>query len=192
MEEAARLPLDRPQDRGDTGLVDAARRDPAAFGELYQTYLARIYGYMRTRAPTDEDAADLAEQVFLQAFRSLPKYRERGLPFAAWLFRIARNVATDANRGRHATVPWEQLPEAAHPADERDPEAIALRRERIESARALVAGLSPERRELVSLRFVAGLTLHEIGAVIGKSESTVHHQLAVTLQQLKERTHGEE
>lgn len=172
-------------------LIQAARRDPTAFAELYTRHLTRTYAHLRARSQTDEDAADLAEQVFLQALEAFPTYRDRGVPFAVWLIRIARNVAVDAGRRRRSTVDWDAVPESAHPVDEESPEAIVLRRERLARMRAPLAGLSPEKRELVALRFAASLTLREIAAVVGKSESTVHEQLAAALRLLKEQFHEE-
>ena len=165
-------------------LIQAARRDPTVFGELYKRYLARIYAYLRARSQTDEDAANLTEHVFLRAREAFSTYRGRGVPFAAWLIRIARNVAVDAGRRRRSTVDWDAVPESAHPVDEESPEAIVLRRERLARMRALLAGLPPEKRELVALRFAASLTLREIAAVVGKSESTVREHLAATLRLL--------
>lgn len=189
MDSAVPLPLELggATKGDDKALIQAAQRDPIAFGELYKRYLARVYGYLRARAPTDEDAADLAEQVFLQAFKALPRYQQHGAPFVAWLLRIARNVATDAHRRSRTTVPWEVVPETEHPIDEQSPEAVVVRREQILRVRALLAQLPDDQREVVLLRFAAGLTLREIGLVVGKGESTVHQQLSAALELLKER-----
>lgn len=176
---------------GDAELVQVARHDPVAFGELYKLYLDPIYGYMRARVGNHEDAADLAEQVFLQAWKALPKYRDRGVPFSAWLFRIARNVATDSHRRARTTVRWESVPERLHPSDSEGPEDVALRREGSAQLRDLLAGLPSDKQELISLRFGAGLTLRQIGVVVGKSESTVHHHLGIALRILKEGYHEE-
>lgn len=185
----ATLPTTR--DHGDesaeAALIRAARADIWAFGELYQRYEARVYRYVRARTDSEEDAADLTQQVFLQALEAFPKYQERGLPFAAWLFRIARNVAIDASRRRRSTLQWDLLPEALHPVSDEDPEAAVLRREAHTRLRAMLADLDAERRELIELRFVARLTLAEIGSVVGKSEEAVRKQLRRTLQGLKER-----
>lgn len=85
---------------GDDALVKAAMTEPAAFGLLYERYYDRVYRYCRARTQTHEDSADLAQQVFVQAFHNLRRYRPRGSSFAAWLFRIAHNLAIDAHR-RH-------------------------------------------------------------------------------------------
>lgn len=177
---------DAPTD--DAALVQAARHDPTAFGTLYTRYAARMYSYMRTRTPTDDDAADLSAHVFLKAWQAFPHYHERGVPFSAWLFRIAHNVVTDVYRQRRRTVSWEDLPETFHPTTTEDPEAVVLRREAYRRVQAHVAGLDVARRELIMLRFVARLTLREIAFVLGKSESAVHKQLVLTLRTLKEQT----
>src|SRR5581483_12168401 len=113
MHNAMALPLDgAPATTSDeSALVLAARHDASAFGTLYLRYLDRVYWYLRARTPSEEDAADLTQQVFLHALAALPRYRQQNVPFAAWLFRIARNVAIDFNRRRRATVTWDALPE---------------------------------------------------------------------------------
>lgn len=174
----------------ETELIAAARVDPLAFEGLYRTHEARIYSYMRVRTSSTEDAADLTQQVFLRALEAIPKYRERGLPFAAWLFRIAHNVAIDFQRRKRETVAWDALPEVLHPRSEQEPEAEVIRREELHRLRSLLAELEPDKRELVALRFVAKLSLKEIGVVVGKSEEAVCKQLSRTLHGLKEQYSG--
>lgn len=169
----------------DAALVRSARADTVVFGELYKRHLPRIYSYLRARTDSDEDAADLSQQVFLKALDALPRYEERGTPFAAWLFRIASNVASDARRRARPSTFWDQLPEWLHPADPEGPEAAAIRGETREAVRTLLGDLDPEARELLVLRFVGGLTLREIAAVVGKKESAVHKQLVRTLRKLE-------
>jgi RNA polymerase sigma-70 factor (ECF subfamily) len=177
-------------------LIEAARHDPVAFGPLYQRYVDRIYHYLYMRAGNAEDAADLTQQVFLQAWRALPRYEARGAPFAAWLLRIARNVAIDAGRRRPMTIDWDYAATAFEHAAEReqDPEALLLRREAFARLGAVLRRLDPDKRELLVLRFVVGLTVREIAPVVGKSEAAVHKQFARILQDLKRRykEHGYE
>src|SRR5690348_9477546 len=125
-------------------LVQAARRDPAAFEPLYRYYLSPVYRYLRLRCGGDEEAADLTQQVFLRALAALPDYRPQGLPFSAWLFRIARNAAIDAYRRQRSTVAWNFLPEALHPISSQDPESMTLQQERLENLRDLLAKLSQD------------------------------------------------
>jgi RNA polymerase sigma-70 factor, ECF subfamily len=173
----------------DEGLVAAAQRDPRAFGVFYDRYATQVYRYLRSRTPSDDEAADLTQQVFLRALDALPRYRQRGVPVVAWLFRIARNLATDAHRRRRVTVTWDLVPESLQPVEERGTEESVLRREELYELQRLLLQLAPEKREVVVLRFMAGLTAREVAVVIGKSEAAVHKQLARTLRELKEHSH---
>jgi RNA polymerase sigma-70 factor, ECF subfamily len=176
-------------DTDELALIEAARLDPGAFKELYGKYFDRIYRYIWFRVSTPEDAADLTQQVFMQAFNSLPKYQNRGLPFSAWLFRIARNKLVDASRQRRPDISWENLPEPVQPHDDLNPEGAMLQQEALNDLRRMVAQLDPEKRELLSLRFAADLSSREIAAVVGKSEAAVKKQLTRIIQTLKENTH---
>jgi RNA polymerase sigma-70 factor, ECF subfamily len=175
----------------ESALVAAAQANPAAFDALYRRYLARVYRCLRAQVGSDEDAADLTQQVFLRALDALPRYRPRGVPFAAWLFRIARHAATDAYRRKRSTIAWDTLPETLQPAGEHDPEAQVLRLEALARLGELLSGLDPAKRELLALRFAAGLSAPEIAQVVGKSPAAVQKQLTRTLHMLKEQYHAE-
>lgn len=168
-------------------LIETAKANPKAFGDIYERYVGRVYRYMHARAESDEDAEDLTQQVFLQALDALPRYRERGLPFAAWLFRISRNLANDSFRRKRATIPWQSVPHQLHPVDPTDYEHEALRRQDLDWIKPLIGQLHPEQRELIALRFLAGLTLSEIAKVVNRSQGTVQRQMVQVLQTLKER-----
>ena len=170
-------------------LIAAAQADPAAFDALYRRYLARVYRYLRAHVGSDDEAADLTQQVFLKALDALPRFRLRGPPFAAWLFQIAHHTVTDAYRRRRPTVAWETLPEALHPLAEQEPEAATLRLEALAHLGALLAQLDAPKRELLALRFAAGLTAPEIAKVVGKSPDAVKKQLSRTIHMLKEQYH---
>lgn len=180
---------ERSRSESDDALVRAAQREPEAFGSLYQLYLTRIYRYMRVRVASDEDAADLTQQLFLRAFDALPRYREKGLPFSAWLFRIARNLVTDTLRQRKPSSAWAKLPEAAaeEMPDSMNLEAEVLRDEAVTHLRTLVAALPPDKRELLAFRFEAELTAREIALVLGKSEAAIYKQINRILNALKEQ-----
>lgn len=170
-------------------LVRRARDDPAAFEALYRLYRDRIYFYLRARLPGEEDAADMTQQVFLQALDRLAQYRERKGSFAAWLFAIARHAASDFYRRHKPTVEWERLPAAEYPVDSHDVEANALEREALEHLRSLLTTLPDDKREMLALRFAAGLTIPEIAAIIGKSAEATRKQLSRTLHILEEHYH---
>lgn len=167
-------------------LIAEAQRDPRAFGVFYERYATQAFRYLRARTASDDEAADLTQQVFLKALDALPRYRQGQTPFAGWLFRIARNSLTDAHRRRRVTVRWDLVPEVLHPVEKTSTEEIVVRQEDLHSLQQLLLRLELEKRELIILRFFAGLSTREIAAVVGKSESAVQKQLTRTLHRLQE------
>jgi RNA polymerase sigma-70 factor (ECF subfamily) len=177
--------LDRMEE--EAGWIGAAQVDPVAFEPLYMRYRERVYRYVRTRLSSDEDAADLTQQVFLQAMAALPRYRPQGVPFAVWLFRIARHAAINrATRDVGPELSWDQLPEQLHPQAGEEPEELAMRREALGYLQALLSELEPAQRELLALRFAGGLTAPQIAALVGKKPETVRKQIYRLLQSFKE------
>ena len=178
---------DAPEYEPEDELVRAAQTDLTAFAKLYRHYLGTVYRYLRSRTSSDEDAADLTQQVFLQAFSALPGYEQRGLPFAAWLFRIARNAALNAKQRSRDNTYWDLMPETLQMAGPSDLEAEVIQQEAVEKLRTVLMELAPDRRELIALRFVAELSVHEIAHVLGKNEPAIYKQLTRTLDALKRR-----
>jgi RNA polymerase sigma-70 factor (ECF subfamily) len=172
-------------------LVRAAQADPTAFDALYRRYVEPVYRYVRAQVPHLEDAADLTQQIFLQALDGLPTYQSRGLPFAAWLFRIARNAVIDNYRRRKGSaVSFELLPEDLDPvASNNDPLTLVLERERELRLHTLVRALPPHKRELLVLRFEGQLSSSEIALVVGRSPAAVQKQLTRILLELKGHYH---
>lgn len=166
--------------------LDGSAADDAAFEALYRAHYTGLYGYNLARTRDEQDAADLTQQVFVQALRALPEYEDRGVPIAAWLYRIARNLVTDHYRRGRTTVAWESIPESGQPAAPGDPEEDALRREAVARLRGPLSRLSPERRELLALRFGAELRTSEIAHALGRSEGAVKTELRRTLLALRE------
>jgi RNA polymerase sigma-70 factor, ECF subfamily len=167
----------------EAALVLAAQEDRLAFGPLYERYAHRVYAYLRARTDSADDAADLTQQVFLRALDALPRYRRTKAPFAAWLFRIARNLAINFQKRHRPTVAWDSVPEALQPATTDD---MTRRVEHAERLSRLFGQLDPEIREMVVLRFGAQLTHSEIGTVLGKSEAATKMRLNRALRTLKE------
>lgn len=132
----------------DEALVEAARRDPDAFGVLYQRYLPQVYRYLRARTGSPEDAADLAQHVFLKAWVAMPQYRPTGSRFAPWLFRIARNVVADFHRRRRPVTDVTLVPGPVWGNEESSPESVVLRREELARLDALYRALDPAKQEL--------------------------------------------
>ena len=175
----------------DEALATAARETSVDFGALYERHMPRIYRYLLTRTASREEAADLTQLVFVRALDSLAKYRPDRAPFVTWLFRIARNAATDAHRRRKLTLSWDGLPEAPTVVEGHDPEAATLRRERLNRLREHLDLIDAPKRELLALRFAGELSMREIASVVGKSEWAVKKQLARTIAKLKENYRDE-
>jgi RNA polymerase sigma-70 factor (ECF subfamily) len=174
------------QDVTDEALIEAAQQDVLAFERLYLRYQDRVFAYVRARTASAEDAADLTQQVFMQAFVALPRFRSRGAPFAAWLFKIARNTANKYYRGRRDAVTWDLLPVALHPFAAEGVEAAFLQKETALWLKEVLETCSTGTREMLVLHFGSGLTISETAAVVGKSEAAVKKQIFRTVRALRE------
>lgn len=153
----------------DDSLVEAARHDREAFGALYDRYFDPIYAYIARRTDDAAEAEDIAAQVWERALKSIERYQVRGVPFAAWLYRIAGNQI--ANHRRHARilrfVPLGPGHGSAEPDDASERDAV----------RAALDALSESDRELLSLCYFAGLAPPEIAEVLGCGVAAVHKRL---------------
>lgn len=151
-------------------LVEAARHDREAFGVLYDRYFDDIFHYVARRVGDERVAEDLTGAVWERALVAIERYELRGVPFAAWLYRIAGNLVANHHRKQSA---WRLVPfvgdrgEAAgyEAADERAAVREAMKR------------LSNADQEVLGLCYFAGLTPAEIGGVLGCSASAVHKRL---------------
>ena len=170
----------------DEELAFEARTDPAAFGLLYEHHRLAVFRYLRTRSPSEDDAAELTAVAFERALAAMPRYRSTGGGILAWLLRIARNAAIDAGR-RTSTVPL--------PDDEPDrrragePDALVIERERRASLVAAINELPVIQREAIVLRYAARLTAREIGVVIDRSDQATQKLLSRALMTLRENQH---
>lgn len=156
----------------DLDAVRAAQADRAAFAILYRRYLDRVYGYCFYLLGDHHDAEDATERTFLAALGAIGRFRDEGSTFRAWLFRIAHNQLANALRGRQrrATMRLDGMPE---PPGDDDPAGAVQRADEARRVRRALDGLSEERRQVLVLRFVDGLTAREIGEVLGRSAGAV-------------------
>ena len=153
-------------------LIERARREPEAFGELYRRYVERIYRYHYRHVGNHAEAEDLTSRTFLHALRAMPRYRPRDGTFQAWLFRIAHNLLVNYYRdqSRHPAVELADVPVLAAES------GLWERLEAAELQRRLLAAfeqLSEERKTLLLLKFVEQLSNAEIAVVLGKTEGAV-------------------
>jgi RNA polymerase sigma-70 factor (ECF subfamily) len=153
-------------------LVDEARGGDAwAFGRLFDHYHEPIYRYIVSRVGRPSDAEDLTQLVFVKALEALPRYRSRGIPFGGWLFRLARNTVIDFVRTRHEHADLDVAVE--HASSDVGPEDLAITRQGIDAVGVALGTLTDEQREVIALRFFAGLSAHEAADVMGKQEGTI-------------------
>jgi RNA polymerase sigma-70 factor, ECF subfamily len=143
----------------------AKEGDQEAFRFLYTSYANNVYGYVRSIVRDDYDAEDVTQLVFTKLMTRIDKYDERGVPFFAWLFRLARNVAIDHLRANRLTPV-----ETVSGSDERD----SADPHRTATVTQALAALPRDQREVAVLRHLVGLTPHEIADRMGRTESSVH------------------
>lgn len=158
--------------------------DQEALSTLYTFYFPRVYRYVAGRVRSTQDAEDVTEEVFLKLVANLKRYEWRGLPFGAWVFRIARNeVVSHARRQRRRGIPA-QLSETM-PDDRQDHVAAYELQATIEVVREATAKLPPAQRDVISLRFGAGLSVAETALALGKTQNNVkvlQHKAIAKLQ----------
>ena len=158
--------------------------DQEALSTLYTFYFPRVYRYVAGRVRSTQDAEDVTEEVFLRLVANLKRFEWRGLPFGAWVFRIARNeVVSHVRRQRRRGVPA-QLSETM-PDERQDHVAAYELQATIEVVREATAKLPPAQRDVISLRFGAGLSVAETALALGKTQNNVkvlQHKAIAKLQ----------
>ena len=171
----------QPEARHITQLVEAAKVDLQAFGELYLLYAQPVFRYIYSRIGSLPEAEDATTQTFLAALERFPKYRHDG-HFASWLFAIARNKAMDYYRSQRKEA---SLDEAERiPADANLLQQV-IKTERIAALSKIIRTLPEDEQELIRLRYVAELSFAEIGHLLGQKEDTVKKSLYRLLARLK-------
>ncbi len=170
----------------ESALIEQAKTDHDAFGQLYDRYALRIYQYIYYRTGSEPDAEDLAAKTFMRAWQHMSNYDDRGVPFSAWLYRIAHNLVANwhRDRSRRKVISLEDL--GRWQVNEDGPEASALLAEDRAALLAAVRRLPADRQELLTLKFVEHLSNAEIGSVMGRSEGAIKSLYHRTLLSLRE------
>ncbi|BCX02268.1 MAG: DNA-directed RNA polymerase sigma-70 factor [Candidatus Roseilinea sp.] len=183
--------LDPFADESDQALARRAKTDREAFGALYERHVAAIYRYVFYRVGNVEDAEDLTARVFARALKHIHNYNDRGVPFTAWLYRIAHNVVANFHRdnSRRPAVPLDEVEALREPASQVDhadaDQRIDSERDRQRLLQA-IRMLPEERQHLIVLKFVEQLQNAEIGQIMNRSEGAIKSLYHRTLLQLRE------
>lgn len=178
----------------DRELIQRAREDQEAFGRLYQKYLRMIYNYVYYRVGHVEEAEDITESVFLHALLNFRKYQDRGLPFSAWLMKIAHNLVANWYRreSRSVTLSLDSDEGGELPCGAPSPEEMVESKEESDRILRLIRSLPEEKQQALILRYAAGLKHREIGEVMGKSTTAVKVLLHRTINALGRQLMAEE
>jgi RNA polymerase sigma-70 factor (ECF subfamily) len=167
-------------------LVDAAQRDPARFGDLYDHSFKIVYSYISRRVRDRSETEDLTAEVFRKALTNLPRFKWTGAPFAAWLFRIASNLIADRAKrlAKEGKVPFDES--TAAPVGER----LQVELEKVERQTRLfrlIGELAEDQRRVLLMRFADERSINEIADELGRSEGAVKQLQFRALENLRAR-----
>jgi RNA polymerase sigma-70 factor (ECF subfamily) len=177
------------EDSAERELVEAAQRDRSRFANLYEAYFDRVYAYVARRLRDREEAQDLTADVFHLALKSLPRFEWRGVPFAAWLFRIAANEIADRSKGlaRRRLLEREAVHEDLHVRARGGVAAGFEEEERRARLFKMVGRLPRDQSRVIEMRFAQDKSIREIAAALGRSEGSIKQLQFRGLQNLRVR-----
>ena len=178
--------VDGMQEESDSALIARAKEDPEAFSLLYERYVGNIYSYIYYRTGNHQDAEDLTARTFFRALKHIGRYRDRGAPFSAYLYRIAHNLVANWHRDtkRRQVLPFDELIAASGRREE--PPAVAEDKEVQDRLLEAVRCLPPDRQHLLILKYVEQMSNAEIARVMGRTEGAVKSLYHRTLISLRE------
>ncbi|HUS62315.1 MAG TPA: sigma-70 family RNA polymerase sigma factor, partial [Acidimicrobiales bacterium] len=140
-------------------VAEAQRGNPEAFGRIFDAYAGPIHRFIASRVYRPSDAEDLTQLIFVKALEALPRYEARGIPFGGWLFRLARNAIIDQVRTRRDHLSL--VAATTRATEDAGPEAMAFLRDDLDRVAGALSDLTDDQREVIELRFFAGLSVHE-------------------------------
>jgi len=167
--------------------IEAAQKDPARFAELYESNFERVYAYVVRRVRDRYEAEDVTSEVFHQALANLAKFEWRGVPFVAWLFRIAANSIIDRSK---KAARLQELPDNFEGSAEPGIQEALNEIEQHGALFQLVDRLAEDQRRVIGMRFGEGKSIREIANEIGRSEGAVKQLQFRAIQILRSRLTG--
>lgn len=172
----------------ETALVKRAVDGSAdAFGELYLLHIDAIYRYVRFRVGNSHDAEDLTEHVFLKAWEALPNYKQRGLPFSSWLYRIAHNVVIDHHRRAALALSSASSDALDYQASEANALDQIIEASEVAELAEAIRKLPEDQQQVLVLRFIEGLSHAEVAHIVNKTEGAcrvIQHRALAALSRL--------
>jgi len=167
-------------------LIEAAQKDPARFADLYELHFERVYAYVVRRVQDRAETEDLTAEVFHQALANLKRFEWRGIPFAAWLFRIAANLISDRWQHSRREIGNDSAVIDSAQVGPAEIEAVEKRA----TLFRLVETLPPEQRRVVVLRFAEQKSIKQVAREIRKTEGAVKQLQFRALTNLRARLEG--
>lgn len=166
-------------------VTKAASGDKEAFSILYERYVNRIFNYIYYRTGNPHEAEDLTSRVFHRALHHIAGYDNRGIPFSAWLYRIAHNLVANWHRdnSRRKEVPLEDY--AQQPQRAPAPETSVVNNQDLEDLLKIIRRLPDDRQQLLILKFVEGMSNAEVAIIMQRSEGAIkslYHRTLMTLR----------
>ena len=173
-------------------LVERAQHhDQEAFAQLYEEHFDKIYRYVTLKIGNETEAEDMTQQVFLNALQSISSFKWKGVPFSAWLFRIAHNQVVDYFRSKkRTTVPLDE----SLASNNNNPQLIVEQKLDIEQLLLATKRLTDAQREVISLRFAGELSIVQVAKAMGKSQGAVkalQHSAIIALRKTLRVTENE-
>lgn len=150
-------------------LIEAAKKDPALYDKLYDRYFDQVYSYVYYHCGSREQAEDITAATFQRGLEDLPNFQWRGIPYSAWLYRVASNQLS-RDRRRPA---WIELQDAHHEDEADEPDQLVVQMDENGRLHDAIRALPADQRQAILLRFFAGMRNKEVGDVMHRSEGAV-------------------
>lgn len=171
----------------------ASRGDPEAFSYLYEKNVTRIYNYIYFRIGSATDAEDITSRVFYRAFGHIGNYVEKGVPFSAWLYRIAHNLIANWHRDnmRRKEVPLEDHLDLPHRSEQ--PEKMLEKNQEMALLLKAIRRLTSDRQQLILLKYLEDLSNADIALIMGRSEGAIkslYHRALISLREEMKKIEG--
>ena len=168
-------------------LVESAKQDAENFGKLYDYYFPKVYAFVRAKVSDQSCAEDITSDIFMKIVEHLKEYEFRGLPFGAWVFRIARNTLHDfyAKNAKIKTTDIEKASSVRDETEQNSPHGKATHQELALKVKEVLKNLPERDMTVIQLKFFSGLNNREITGITGLSESNVGIIVYRTLKKIR-------